>query len=336
MPNAKSKQMVLQNFAGDRQLVIAAFEAFRPVISEYMENIRSAIAARHQSQLKFAVHTFKGAASNFQPVEVMRLTRNLHKAAEEADFELSANIFLELEQAIPVFEDTMDAWLFELTDQSVEAVALPTGGSVLVVDDDKFAIQLTATKLQKSGFKVDTRTDCTGLIEHIQANPYDLVLLDLVMGERSGLTVLQDIRKQFDHFQLPVIIVTGSESVEDVVACLNAGANDYLTKPLMMESTAARIQSQMTIKELYKQAIAAKEMEAIAKMIVTYNHEINNPLSIAMGFIGRSKKLHPETDFSKIEKALSRIQDIVKKISEIKADSESLHYLAQAKMFKVR
>ncbi len=336
MPNESGKKKVIENFAGDRGLIISAYQAFEPMINEYVQAIKTAVVDMSADKLRFAVHTFKGAASNFQPQRLMTISKQLMKAASLSNFEMAARYLNELETELPLFQARMNLWITELHKEANESISPPEGGKILVVDDDEFVANLTSAKLKSIGFKTHTLLDANNIESRLQHENYDLLILDLFLKDTSGLEVLKRLREIYSPFQLPIMILTSSDSTNDVVECLKAGANDYITKPIILEVTAARIKTQLMIKELYSRTLAAKETESINKMIVTYNHEINNPLSIALGFIGRIKKNDPSHNAQKAEDALIRIKEIVSKISEINASSESVGYLNDSKMYKVR
>lgn len=336
MPNESSRKKIIENFAGDRGLIITAYETFEPMILDYLQAIQTAIHEKSSKKLTFAVHTFKGAASNFQPQKVMSILKELMKASSLSNFEMAKAYLLALEAELPHFQNRMQSWITELNKQMNESISLPTGGKILVIDDDEFVANLTAAKLRSTGFKTHVVLDAQNIESHIKAENYDLVILDLFLKDTSGLDVLKKLRESFSPFQLPIMILTSSDSSSDIVECLKAGANDYVTKPIVLEVTAARIKTQLMIKELYLRTLAAKETESVNKMIVTYNHEINNPLSIALGFIGRIKKNDPSSNAQKAEDALIRIKEIVSKISEIKSSTETINYLHDSKMYKVR
>ena len=79
--------------------------------------------------------------------------------------------------------------------------------------------------------------------------PYDLVLLDVMMPQISGLEVLESIRKRFTVDELPVIMVTALDGSDDMVRAFEMGANDYVTKPIDLAVVLARVRTQLSLKE---------------------------------------------------------------------------------------
>jgi len=161
------------------------------------------------------------------------------------------------------------------------------------------------------------------------------------MPQRSGLDILQEIRCTYDANELPIIMMTAQDGTNDIVTALDAGANDYITKPVNIEVALSRINTQISHHQLRKDSEKKKQVEAINAMIATYNHEVNNPLAIALGNLAQYKKTHgsESVQLERLEKALLRIKGIVKAIEKM-SSSESIvefeNYTDDAKMLKIK
>ncbi|MGZ2471710.1 response regulator transcription factor, partial [Sinorhizobium medicae] len=110
---------------------------------------------------------------------------------------------------------------------------------VLLVEDDEMLGDAVKTHVHRQGHAVDwalTRDEAEASLE---AAPYDLVLLDLRLPDGSGLDILKALRARRD--EMPVIIMTAHDQVSDRIAGLNAGADDYLVKPVDLGELQARI-----------------------------------------------------------------------------------------------
>ena len=101
---------------------------------------------------------------------------------------------------------------------------------VLVIDDDVNLAAIMKIKIPKDLFDMTFVTTGDEGIEQIVKEEYDLIVLDLNLEHESGIDVLKDIRKKYNQFALPVLMVTASENPKDVLEALAAGANDYISK----------------------------------------------------------------------------------------------------------
>lgn len=112
------------------------------------------------------------------------------------------------------------------------------GPAILIVDDDRMMIRIFTASLETEGYRVfDANTGERGVAEVRTRNP-DLVILDLGLPDVDGLTLVPQIRANSDA---PIIVVSAREHEADKVRALDAGANDYLTKPFSVPELLARI-----------------------------------------------------------------------------------------------
>jgi len=120
---------------------------------------------------------------------------------------------------------------------------------VLVVDDDVEILRLVRRVLQIEGFHVITAESGEAAIQEMEREEVDLVVLDLMMSGIDGITVCRQIR---NFSTMPIIILTAKTNVEEKVKALEAGADDYVTKPFSTQELLARVRaalrrSQMTL-----------------------------------------------------------------------------------------
>jgi DNA-binding response OmpR family regulator len=116
---------------------------------------------------------------------------------------------------------------------------------ILVIEDEPGIVDFLEHGLRAHGFEVITARDGTAGSEQGLTGKVDLVVLDLMLPERSGLAVLADLQRAKPA--LPVIILTAIGDVEQRVVGLDAGAVDYLTKPFSLNELAARIRAQLRV-----------------------------------------------------------------------------------------
>src|SRR5215813_1611059 len=118
-------------------------------------------------------------------------------------------------------------------------------GRILLVDDQAQNRDMLGRRLERRGYDVVLRETALNIEHEIAQLGIELVLLDWMMPERSGQDALKGIRAQFDAEHVPVIVVTALDDGDIVSAALEAGANDYITKPIDLRVLTARVKAQL-------------------------------------------------------------------------------------------
>ncbi len=155
---------------------------------------------------------------------------------------------------------------------------------VLVVDDQPANIRLLEAILAPRGYEVATATSGEEALETISQRPVDLVLLDIVMPGLDGYEVCRRIRGQVDTAYLPVVMVTASGEEEKIKA-LEAGADDFLTKPINQSELLARVASLARIKR-YQDTIKRQAGE-----LATWNRELESRVELQVAQLERMGRL---------------------------------------------
>lgn len=112
---------------------------------------------------------------------------------------------------------------------------------LLIVEDDDLLRDALAAQLRQAGHSTDSAADGLAAREQLESTRFDGVILDLGLPLLDGMDVLRWIRQRL--LALPVLILTARDSIEDRVQGLNAGADDYLTKPFIMAELQARLEA---------------------------------------------------------------------------------------------
>jgi diguanylate cyclase (GGDEF)-like protein len=128
--------------------------------------------------------------------------------------------------------------------ESAEQTSLKRG-RILLVDDQAQNRDMLGRRLERRGYEVVLRESAIGIEADIAAEQIELVLLDWMMPGRSGHDALQGIRAHFDAEHVPVIVVTALDDGDVVSTALEAGANDYITKPIDLRVLTARVKAQL-------------------------------------------------------------------------------------------
>src|SRR5437667_572737 len=109
---------------------------------------------------------------------------------------------------------------------------------VLLVEDEKKVASFIKKGLEEEQYQVDVAHDGEEGLRKTLVDEHDLIILDILLPRRDGMSVLREIREQ--HIETPVLMLTAKDSVEDRVAGLNSGCDDYLPKPFAFQELLAR------------------------------------------------------------------------------------------------
>lgn len=118
---------------------------------------------------------------------------------------------------------------------------------LLIAEDEKHLNKTVAERLTRLGYTIDSCFDGEEALYYIENTDYDGIILDIMMPKYSGIEVLCEIRRK--KILTPVLLLTARDSEEDIITGLDAGANDYLTKPFSFGVLCARIRAMLRVKE---------------------------------------------------------------------------------------
>jgi class 3 adenylate cyclase len=156
------------------------------------------------------------------------------------------------------------------------AQAAQAGFRVLIVDDDPDMVAFLGRLLGREGMHVEAATNGHQALEHIAAAPPDLILLDVLMPGPSGFEICQRVKADEATALVPIVLITALEDSESRVHGIQAGADDFLSKPVKREELLARVKTlrrlHETRKELENRRLAAEvqRKEAIRKAFSRY------------------------------------------------------------------
>jgi adenylate cyclase len=142
-------------------------------------------------------------------------------------------------------------------------------GHILIVDDELTNRDLLERMLSRQGYMVSLASDGEEALELIQARSFDLILLDIMMPNVDGITVLQETRKLYSMTELPIIMATALDQDDKVAGALSLGANDYITKPFNKKILSARVKTQTALAQSYNKAtILAEDVSRRNKLLL--------------------------------------------------------------------
>jgi class 3 adenylate cyclase len=143
---------------------------------------------------------------------------------------------------------------------------------ILIVDDTPANVEILEMRLAANGYEILTAGDGEEALEVIEKQEPDLILLDIMMPRIDGIEVCRRVKANDALPFIPIVLVTSKADPKDVVAGLEAGAEEYLTKPVEHTALVARVKSMLRIKELHDQSQEqARRLEEQAEELVALN-----------------------------------------------------------------
>lgn len=140
---------------------------------------------------------------------------------------------------------------------------------VLIVDDAPGVSDVLGMKLEREGYVAVVAKSAERASKLLEADEFDVILLDIRLPDGSGFELLTRLRQRRSLLDTPIIVVSGLDQTSDVVAALQDGANDYITKPFDLGVVFARIRTQLALKRL---------KEANDRFLHIAGHDLNKPL----------------------------------------------------------
>jgi len=203
------------------------------------------------------------------------------------------------------------------------------GPTILVVDDQPINVQLLKRKLEREGLSVVTAFNGKEALERVRESKPDLILLDLMMPDMDGIEVCQILQANDETRSIPVIFVTARTAKENKIEGLAVGAVDYITKPLDLDETFARVQTQLRFAAINREVIdltrrleEARRAATIGAVTQGIAHNLNNLLGVVIGYLDLLKSNYDRpTEVKKhathVENAIQRIVVIIRQLSTL-------------------
>ncbi len=193
--------------------------------------------------------------------------------------------------------------------------------SVLVVEDDAELREILQAEFELEGLTALTATNGSEAVIAARELKPDLILMDLMMPVMDGIEATKIVKGSEETRHIPIIMLTAAGNKEDIVAGLEAGAIDYITKPFFMPELKSRLRSVLQHKIMYDELkriqdtlIRKERLQTVKDLTEAFQGSINGPLTVILGKIHLLKKKHsniPEDDLETLEKAAQKIKEIV-------------------------
>jgi len=207
---------------------------------------------------------------------------------------------------------------------------------ILIVDDQPINIKIVQRKIEKAGMEVLVASNGNECLRIVAANKPDIILLDIMMPEMDGIETCRKLKENPETSDVPIIFITAKSAKEDVLQGLDTGAVDYITKPLELDETLARIQTQLRVQDMHRQNLDLTNRLAEMRRTSTVGaitqgiaHNLNNLLGVVVGYIdlmkiGKNKPELVERSINSMESAITRMVTIVSQLSSMAAQ-EDIH-----------
>ncbi len=200
---------------------------------------------------------------------------------------------------------------------------------ILVVDDQPINVQLLKRKLERDKLEVLTANNGLEALEQVKAHKPDLILLDLMMPDMDGMEVAQRLSASSETRSIPIIFVSARSTKESKLEGLNVGAVDYITKPIDLDETIARVQTQLRFAainrenlELQRRLEESRRAATIGAVAQGIAHNLNNLLGVVIGYLdliknGYEKPATVKKNAQNLDDAIQRIVGIVRQLSTL-------------------
>ncbi|MCL6494890.1 MAG: response regulator [Ignavibacterium sp.] len=214
---------------------------------------------------------------------------------------------------------------------------------ILVIDDLPENVFMLQDRLEHEGYEVITAYNgSTGIEKAISELP-DLILLDVMMPDITGIEVCRRLVNDPATKDIPIILVTAKSGADDTKEGLEAGAFDYIKKPFNRVELLARVKSALKLSEAHKLLLEAEKRDTFMATVVTANHKIKQPLTLLSLSSAAIKRELEKDEISKdlilkrmnyIDIAIKEITDVLNQLNEIRTPILS-KYTSNIKMVKL-
>ncbi|MBC8011969.1 MAG: response regulator [Burkholderiales bacterium] len=204
-----------------------------------------------------------------------------------------------------------------------------SASKVLVVDDQPVNVQLLKRALEREQIVVIPAYSGQEALDLVERERPDLILLDVMMPEMDGIEVCQRLQQDGRHKNIPVMFITARSSKEGRLAGLGVGAVDYITKPIDLDETLARVHTQLRVVQVNRDMLdlqrrleEARRAASIGAITQGIAHNLNNLLGVVLGYLDLIKAHATKPDSVRanaenLENAVQRIVGIIRQLTSL-------------------
>ena len=204
---------------------------------------------------------------------------------------------------------------------------------ILVVDDQPVNVLLMRKKLESEGMEVFTAESGRKCLDIVGSVMPDLILLDIMMPGMDGVEVCTTLKKHEETRSIPVIFLTARDSKAGKIEGLSVGAVDYITKPVDLEETVARVRTQLNYYAMFRENLEltkrlgeARRAASLGALSQGISHNLNNLLSVIYGYLELAKMSagKPEAlgkHLNRIDEAVVRMTKIIRQVTTVSSQT---------------
>ena len=200
---------------------------------------------------------------------------------------------------------------------------------ILVVDDQPINIKLLQRKLERQDMEILVAYNGRECLDIVEQTIPDLILLDVMMPEMDGIETCQHLKMNPATESIPIIFITAKTSKEGKLEGLDAGAVDYITKPIDLEETLARVRTQLRLQDIYRENMElqqrlsdVRKASAVGAVTQGIAHNLNNLLGVVVGYLDLIKNGYDspgmvQRSLKPMDNAINRMVGIIRQLSTI-------------------
>lgn len=193
---------------------------------------------------------------------------------------------------------------------------------VLIVNDSRAELFALKGQLDADLFSVQTAESAAEALRLLESSVPECILTDYEMPDMDGPAFCRYL-KQNDRFKhIPVIVLTSMVGSDYLLTAINSGADDFISKDFDIRIIKAKITAMVGKKRFQDEFNRLRRVDGIKQIIATYNHEFNNPLTIAIGNLNWLRRNNAREDqtirIDRLSEALLRMSELIKKIRDLR------------------
>ncbi len=329
VPKTIDRDALVERVGGKRENLLTLVRTFERSAPERLKALEAATTG---PALAEAAHSLKGSLLNFgaDPSLARELEQDGRAGLMKGIAPRIAAVRAQVEALLPQLHELCE----EMRDER-RGAALTQGsvGRILVVDDEPTNRELLASALRSDGHSVDQAESAAVALEMTAQNRYDAILLDVLMPGMSGFDACRHLRAEPKTAAIPVLLVTALEERHDRLRGIQAGANDFITKPIDVRELTLRVRNAVHGHRLYEelqenyrkladsraQLLHSTRLAVVGQLAAGVAHELNNPLGSILMVIETLEEDGPDSEdapelLSNARKAAVRARSIIDKL----------------------